>query len=620
MENLIINIATVNGTGSLSANQLLTKILFRAGWNIGSYNFFPSNIAGLACLYNLRINSKGYTGFSIPADILISLNPKSFGDDFSDLKPQGLLISDEKDNIEELLLSKEPDSQFSTFTGSHWAIPISQSLKDIQNLSPRKKPLFRNMIYIALLCEWLEVKEEIVKKSIEDFFQESKNSEIIEQNFQAIQIGRNLAKEYSFPFSLKLKSGLSKNKGSSKKTQDDQKDILIDGNTSSALGALSAGCQFLSWYPITPASSLAENFENFANIYQKDNKGRKKFVVLQAEDELACISQVIGAGWAGLRAMTVTSGPGISLMSEGAGLSYFAEIPAVLYNVQRAGPSTGLPTRTQQGDLLSSCFLSHGDSKYIVLLPGNPEEAFTFTQKAFDLAEDFQTLVIVLSDLNLGMNLKRSKVFSMDYQALNRGKLLREKDLENRKFIPYEESENDGRSFRTLPGINHEKGAYLNRGSGHNIRAEYSERPQDYKWKLDKLKRKWQTAKEFMPPPSIDFSPESRIAFVTFGPNEEVLEELRDHLEKKGTKVNFMRICSFPFPFSVEHFLKQHSEIFVVEQNRDAQLRQLLSGEFPEEAGKMKSLLQYDGRPLAFDYIKDQFYSLYLQAGKEIFI
>ena len=460
----------------------------------------------------------------------------------------------------------------------------------------------------------------MITKTVEDFFQSSKGEEIVHQNLQAIQIGKSFSSEKKLPFSIPKKNRLPKIRKEppalkQKKSllqlnvqkEELQEEILIDGNTCMALGALFSGCQFLSWYPITPASSLAENFEKFANICQKDENGKKNFLVLQAEDELAAIAHVIGASWAGLRAMTATSGPGLSLMSEGAGLSYFAEIPSVLCNIQRAGPSTGLPTRTQQGDLLSSCFLSHGDSKHIVLLPGNPEEAFSLTAKAFDLAEELQTLVIVLSDLDLGMNLKPSQIFQPPQNPLKRGKVLTEADLEKGNFLAYEDEERDGISYRTLPGVRHPKGTYLNRGSGHNKQAEYSETPEDYSWKLNKLERKWLKAKTLMPEPIIESFKERNIAFITFGANQASLKELRDQLKEENIPTNFMRIRSFPFPKSVELFLKEQAEIFVVEQNRDAQLKQLLSGEFPQYSHKMKSLLQYDGRPLMVSQIKKQF-------------
>lgn len=604
MGNLNINIATVNGTGSLSANQLLTKILFREKWTVGSYNFFPSNIAGLACLYNLRLNSKGYMAFSRTADLLISFNPKTLLDNLKDLKPNGLLITDEKDQT---VLKLEKGSL--PFKGTHWKFPFNDSLKSISHLNIKTKPFLKNMIYVGLLSEWLKLEKQLIQKTIEDFFQKSKGMEVIEQNLQAIQIGRTLAQSYTFPFSIPKKTLSQKTK--------DNKNILIDGNTSQALGALFSGCQFLSWYPITPATSLAQSFEKLSHVYQKDSDGKKKCLVLQTEDELAGISQAIGASWAGLRAMTATSGPGLSLMSEAAGLSYFAEIPVVLCNVQRAGPSTGLPTRTQQGDLLSACFLSHGDCKHIVLMPADPEEAFHFTALAFDLAEQLQTLVIVLSDLDLGMNLKISPTINWKKITLQRGKILREKDLENIKFSPYQDQDKDGISYRTLPGVRHAQGAYLNRGSGHNEQAEYSEKPQDYSGKLDKLKRKWETAKTLMPKPVMQTDKNRFIAFVTFGPNMLAVKELQDQLELKGVLANTMRICSFPFSNFVEPFLKQHTDIFVVELNRDGQLKQLLSGEFPQHSHKMHSLLQYDGCPLDITYITKQFDELYFKNLKK---
>ena len=595
MENLSFNISTRNGTGSLSANQLLTKILFRSGWDVGSYNFFPSNIAGLPCLYNLRINSQGYTGFTSPADVLITLNLKTLKEDLKELKKGGLLISDEKDRLQ--------TQDLEAFKILHWSLPITETVKTLASISLKQKILFKNMIYVGLICEWLKVDANLIERAVEDFFKQKKGNEIVEQNLKVFELARKMTANYKFPFERPEKS---KNK----------KEILIDGNTSSALGALSAGCQFLSWYPITPASSLAENFEKLANRYQLDSKGKKKFIVLQAEDELAAISQVIGAGWTGIRAMTATSGPGLSLMAEGAGLSYFSEVPAVLYNVQRAGPSTGLPTRTQQGDLLSSCFLSHGDSKHVVLIPSNPEEAFSFTALAFELAEELQTLVIVLSDLDLGMNLKMSLRLKASSESLKRGKLLKEKDLEEGDFFPYRD-QGDGISYRTLPGVQNPKGAYLNRGSGHNEKAEYSERHQDYSWKLDKLNRKWKTAGKHMPASVIEVSEKTKLAFITFGPNTDSLKELRDELLEKGVFSNFLRVRSFPFPEDVENFLSAQEEIFVVEQNRDGQLKQLLSGEFPEHSFKMKSLLQYDGRPLNCSFIKQQFEKMYLgKTGK----
>ncbi|MBC6415703.1 MAG: 2-oxoacid:acceptor oxidoreductase subunit alpha [Bdellovibrionales bacterium] len=593
MSNLSFNISTVNGTGSLSANQLLTRILFRSGWNLGAYNFFPSNIAGLACLYHIRINSQAHIGFSSPSDILISLNPKTFSDDMKELKPEGLLISDEKNKIS--------PSSLKDFKGLHWKIPITDSTKPLNPLSLKQRALFKNMVYLAFLCYCLKVDLKLIKKSLLDFFQKPEESDIIQKNLKIFDIVSQWSSSYSFPFPIPSKK--QRNQEQSKK-----KEILIDGNSSSALGALFAGCQFLSWYPITPASSLAENFEHLVSQYQKDSEGKNKVLVLQSEDELAAISQVIGAGWAGLRAMTTSSGPGLSLMAEATGLSYFAEIPAVIGLVQRAGPSTGLPTRTQQSDLLSACFLSHGDSKHIVLIPGNPKECFDFTKLAFDLAEQLQTLVIVLSDLDLGLNLRISSKFQFSKSPLKKQTVLREKDLDTRDFIPYQDENKKGLSYRTLPGIQNPKGVHFTRGSGHNKNADYSERPEDYEYILNKLGRKWETAKKEMPSSYIEFQDKAKLAFITFGANEASVKELRDDLLKKNIPSNYLRVRSFPFKTKeIFEFLKKQEIVFVAEQNRDAQLKQLLSGEFPEDSFKLKSLLQYDGRPLMFSKLKLEF-------------
>ncbi len=590
MKNLSLHIDTINGTGSLSANQILTRMLFRSRWPVGSYNFFPSNIAGLACTYNIRLNSEGYMTYEPKADILINLNPKILSQNIKNLKEDGLLVTDQKNKT------------IISFKGHHYNLPFTKIISELKNIPIKIKPLLRNIVYVGLLAEWLKIDEEISIKTLSDFFQaHHKSSNLLELNLKSLNQGKELGKQHPLPISFKTKQ-LQK-----PKTKSPQKSILIDGNTAIALGALFAGCQFLSWYPITPSSSIAEAFEKFANKYQKDKKGKKKFVVIQSEDEISALTQVIGAGWTGLRAMTVTSGPGLSLMNEAAGLSYFSEIPAVLCNVQRGGPSTGLPTRTQQGDLLSSCFLSHGDTSHIVLIPGTVEECFSLSQKAFDLAEKLQTLVIILSDLDLGMNLHISSIFNYKETSLQRGKVLTEKDLQNLDFSRYKDLEQDGISYRSLPGTKHSDESYLTRGSGHNEKAEYSEDPEDYSQKLDKLKRKWHTAQKMVPEPIIDFSEKTSLAFVTFGSNEKAIQEIRDLLKQEDVPTNFMRVRAYPFPNSVKNFLEKHSTVFVVEQNRDAQLKKILSGEFPSEASKLKSILQYDGRPFYLQNIKRQF-------------
>ena len=654
MNNLSIHISTINGTGSLSANEILTRILFREGLPSASYNFFPSNIAGLPCVYTLRINSRGYAAYTPTANWLVSLNPKTALKDLKNLKPDGVLVMDKK---------HEKAFPLEAFKGTRISLPLTEAVGSLPDIPLRMKKFFKNMIYVGLLCEWLNISREKAERTVSDFFQRAgKPSAVSVLNINAINKGRELGRQNPISFSPReLRVGFSDEEavglsgkgagglsdegaddlsdeeagGFSDEGADDlsgeeagdlsgkeagcenpasegsereadaaarrrakgEKKILIDGNTAVALGALSAGCGFVSWYPITPSSSLAESFEKFANKYQRTPDGKKKFVVLQAEDELSAFHHVLGAGWAGLRAMTATSGPGLSLMAEGVGLAFFAEVPLVLCNVQRAGPSTGLPTRTGQGDLLSVCFLSHGDTRHPVLIPGSAEECFSFSAKAFDLAEKTQTPVVLLMDLDLGMNLQTGFLFKGGGRNLNRGKILTKEALEGRDFARYRDEDRDGVSYRALPGTPHSKAGYFTRGSGHDEKAQYTEDPEAYALMQDKLKRKWETLKFLVPDPLTEMEEETSLAFVTFGNNEKAVREARDILKERGIRSNFMRIRSFPFTRKVEAFLERHGNIFVVEQNRDGQLKKILSGEFPLEKAKMKSILQYDGRP-----------------------
>lgn len=587
MQDFNIHISTLNGTGSYFANQVLTRMIFRSGYFVGSYNFFPSNIAGLPCIYTIRVNSKGHTAYKPLGDLLIQLNSKTLLKDVKYLQPSGTLVIDEKD-ISIL--------EANAFKGHVISLPFSKSVTQFKNVTSKTKKLLRNMIYVGLISEWLCLDKKIIEKTLKSFFS-NKPEEILMQNLQAFQIGVEMARSQSLSYSPS-------------EVKPQKNNVLMSGNEAVALGALFSGCQFLSWYPITPATSVAESFEKWACLNQKDQEGKKTFVVHQSEDEISALGQVIGAGWSGLRAMTVTSGPGLSLMSEGAGLSYFAEVPAVICNVQRAGPSTGLPTRTQQGDLLSSCFLSHGDAKHIVLMLGNLEEAFSLTQKAFELSDYLQTLIIILTDLDLGMNLHASPSFQIKETDIKKGKILSEEDLNKTDFYRYDDKDGDGISYRTLPGVAHPKGAYFTRGSGHNKKAEYSESPTDYENILNKLNKKWRTAQALMPEPIQLKKHKTPYALVTFGNNEKACKEAQEELEKENIKTNFLRIRSYPFSDSIKSFLKSHLQIFVVEQNRDGQLKQLLSSEFPEEAGKMRSILQYDGRPFFKESICKQFKEL----------
>lgn len=577
-KDVVIYISTVNGTGSLSANQMMATILFHHGLEPGSCNFFPSNIAGLPCLYALRVNTQGRTAFKDKADLLINLNPKTLLEDLKYLKSlKGCLITDKK--------SPSPPT---SFNGTHKILPFS--LLNLKECPVKAKKFLKNIIYVGLISRFLGLDKNLCQKAIHNFLSRiGKLTSLIEINLQVFNEGWRMAEEN--PLDLKLE----------KFTVRKNNRIFIDGNSAAALGALSAGCRLLSWYPITPATSLAENFEKYGSHLYKS----KNFTLIQAEDEMAALGQVLGAGWAGLRAMTSTSGPGLSLMAEGAGLSYFAEIPAVICNVQRAGPSTGLPTRTAQGDLLSACFLSHGDTKHIVLLPGSVEECFSLTEKAFELAEELQTLIILLSDLDLAMNLHSSPTFSYAPSPLKRGKVRKAEELNEQDFERYK-SEKDGVSYRILPGTTHFKAGYLTRGSGHNEQARYSESPEDYKKILNKLKTKWEKAKRLMPKPVI-LKEASDKTFITFGKNESAVREAIDILKKDHGDFNYMRLLSYPFPLSVEDFLKTQKEIYVVEQNRDGQLKGLLRNEYPHLRIHFHSILKYTGQPFSPQDIVFQF-------------
>jgi 2-oxoglutarate ferredoxin oxidoreductase subunit alpha len=413
-------------------------------------------------------------------------------------------------------------------------------------------------------------------------------------NFSAIEVGANYAREHlkniKFPFSTK-------------ELKNESSQLLIDGNSAAALGAVAGGCTFLSWYPITPSSSLAESFQDFAAVTRDENQKENRTAVVQAEDELSAINMVIGAGWAGSRAMTATSGPGLSLMSEAAGLSYFAEVPAVIWDVQRAGPSTGLPTRTMQGDLQSAAHLSHGDTEHIVLLPANPQECFEFAQMAFDLSEELQTLVIVLSDLDLGMNLSMSPDFQLNSAPYKRGKVLSADALNSvEEFARYKDVDGDGIPYRTLPGTKHAKAAYFTRGTGHTEKATYSEDGENYHKMLARLKRKFQTAQKYLPAP-ITQQTKNKIGIIAFGSSDFILPEVQSLLSQNKMPTDYLRVRSLPLNDSIADFLKTHETIFVVEQNRDGQLKKLMAEKFIAHAIKLQSVLSYDGMPLAAEFV-----------------
>ena len=449
------------------------------------------------------------------------------------------------------------------------------------------------MVYVGILGELLEIPENILAQTVSDQFHGKASA--IESNLKAMNLGRAFAKEtlsnLAFPYRAKA---MDKNNNK----------ILIDGNTSGALGFLFGGCTFVSWYPITPSTSLVEAFSSYAETYRKNSDGTNNVAIVQAEDELAAISMVAGAGWAGARAMTATSGPGLSLMGEAAGLYYYGEIPGVLWDVQRVGPSTGMPTRTAQGDILSAYTLSHGDTKHVVLIPGSVEECFEFGQVSLDLAETLQTLVIVLSDLDLGMNFWLANEFNYPTQPYQRGKVLSAQDLNQiQDYGRYKDVDGDGIPYRTLPGTKHPKASYFLRGTGHTEKALYTENPEAYKRGVDRLNKKFETAKTLVPKPDVLENPKAKSGVVAFGSSTLPMREALDHLDVQGLPLNYLRLKALPFTKEVDAFIAAQEKVFVVEQNRDGQMASLLKLHYPQAAAKIQSVLHYDGLPITARHI-----------------
>lgn len=586
LNNFILQIATINGSGSQSANNILVRSLFRMGLPVAGKNLFPSNIQGLATWFNIRVSEAGYTSRQPLSHMVVAMNLATVNDDIKSVQPGGYFFY----NKDFKLTPEQLRSDLNNIE-----IPFRQ-LVDKVTESVKIKKLLNNMIYVGILQELLNIDPETLSSVICDQFTGKGN--LIEINQAAIQVGAQYAREALSPSTFKHKVRALGGANT--------ENILIDGNSAAAIGLLYGGCSFVSWYPITPSSSLVETFVHYAEKYRRDNNGKNNFAVVQAEDELASFALVLGAGWAGARAITATSGPGLSLMAEGAGLSYYAEIPAVIWDVQRVGPSTGLPTRTQQCDLLSSVYLSHGDTKHVVLLPANPDECFEFAQTCFDLAESLNTLVIVLSDLNLGMNFSIAKKFKAPTGSFSRGKVLTVNDLNKiEKWGRYLEQDGDGITPRTLPGTEHPKAAYFTRGTGHNEFGAYSEGPEDYTKNVLRLARKYETARALVPKPLVDAQANSTVGLMAFGSTDEVMKEVRDTLSDRGIVTDYLRLRAIPFSKEVTDFVKTHKRIYVVEQNRDGQLLSLLRCEFPNESSRFLSITHFDGLPIYAQVVVD---------------
>lgn len=587
INDFVLHVATVNGSGSMSANNILVKALFRMGIPVSGKNLFPSNIQGLPTWFTIRANSMGFTSRHPNYDVVVAMNIATLKQDIDSLPAGGTFIYNQDLAFDPILLRSDT---------KNWGIPFKDLVSNLSQ-SPKLKKLLTNMVYVGVLAHLLNIDRDILKKVVEDQF--PGKTSIIDDNIKAIQAGWDFA-ESQTGWQLEVRAQTISDGNKNK--------ILIDGNSATALGFLFGGCSFLSWYPITPSSSVTETFGHYANEYYKDSLGHNPFAIIQAEDELSAICMVLGAGWAGARAATCTSGPGMSLMAEAAGLSYFAEIPAVIWNVQRVGPSTGLPTRTLQGDLISAYSLSHGDTEHIVLLPGSPGECFEMGQIAFDLSERLQTLVIVLSDLDIGMNYWRCDEFQYPTKDFDRGKVLSAADIEKAgQFNRYKDIDQDGICYRTLPGTEHPLASYFTRGSGHDESARYSESPQVYENLLDRLKKKYDTAKEYVPTPIVDKSPSAKIGIVAYGSTDSMIPELRYTLEQKKIDSSYLRVRALPLTDDVENFIEEHNQIFVVEQNRDGQLHKLIQMKYPRLAQKLISVRSYDGLPISAQKIYSSF-------------
>jgi 2-oxoglutarate ferredoxin oxidoreductase subunit alpha len=583
-----INVATVNGSGSQSANSVLLKSIFGMGVPVSGKNLFPSNIAGLPTWYTIRASKDGYVARKRNPEILVALNPDTAREDVLALPAGGVAIYDEFLDLKQY----REDVVF-------YAVPFDKITIAICP-EPKLRKLVRNMVYVGAVAQILSIDLGVVEGGLRKQF--AKKQRVFDMNFGAVKAGYDYAQENltkQDPYFIE-RSNQTAGK------------ILIDGNAAAGMGAVFAGVTVVAWYPITPSTSLIEAATDLMKKFRVTPEGKATFAVVQAEDELAAIGMVLGAGWAGARSMTSTSGPGISLMAEFAGLGYYAEIPGVIFDVQRTGPSTGMPTRTAQADLLSVAFLSHGDTKHVVLLPGSVKECFELAYAAFDLAERLQTPVFVLSDLDLGMNNWMSEPFEYPATPLDRGKVLAAEDLDRLgKFARYRDVDGDGIGWRTLPGTMHPKAAYFTRGSGHNDAAEYTEKPGEYVAVMERLARKFENARELVPGPVTVKDGSSKIGFLAYGSTDFALRESLDQMEKELAKsVDYMRIRAYPFAREIHGFVASHERVYVVEQNRDAQLASLLKLDLPAgQADKLRSILHYNGLPLDARTITEEFAS-----------
>ena len=593
VNDFTIQVATVNGSGSQTANLILLRSIFQMGVPVSGKNLFPSNIAGLPTWYTIRANQNGYVGRKKEIDFLVAMNPETAREDVMTLRAGAAVVYDEPLRLN----ARRHDLAF-------YPVPFDQVVATVQP-EARVRRLVRNMIYDGVLAKLLSIDiaqmEEALRKQL------GRKPKVIALNEAALRAGFEFAEQHlpkQDPFVLQ--------------PMDKNGDlILIEGNAAAALGCMMAGVTVVTWYPITPSSSLCETLIDYLKKYRVDkDTGKATFAVVQAEDEIAAVGMAIGAGWAGARAMTSTSGPGISLMSEFSGLGYYAEVPAVIFDIQRVGPSTGLPTRTAQGDVLSAAYLSHGDTKHILLFPGSAEECYTMAMEAFDLSERFQTPIFIMSDLDLGMNNWMAEPLAYPDKPLDRGKLLDEETLTRiGEFGRYQDVDGDGIPYRTIPGG--DMPAYFCRGSGHNERGQYSERPDDYVRNLDRLARKFETARQWVPRPIVEVHPDAEIGIIAYGTSHWAVIESRDQLSADADiNTSYLRVRAYPFTAELATFIAHHERVYVVEQNRDAQLLALMKVELPVALqGKLRSVRHYTGLPIDARSVTDD---ILTQEGHEL--